>query len=320
MDYSVVIPVFNEVESIIELTDRIFMVFKSINKENNFEIIFIDDGSFDSTLEILENLSKEKTFVRFISLRKTFGKSYALISGFIKVTGNIVITMDGDLQDRPEDIPLLLEKLNEGYDVVSGWRHDRKDNLIKILGSKLFNSVVSYFGGIKLHDFNCGFKAYNVKVIKHVCIYGQYHRFIPLLAHLLGFKVTEVKISHAPRIFGVSKYPILRYQGFFDLLSILFTYKYKYSPLYFFGKIGLFFIIPSFSILVYLAFKHTLFVLGLGENYMARITLLLPLSTSFFTVGSNIFLTGFVCDFVLSHQSKDSIIDLLESIKKDDKK
>lgn len=314
MEYSVIVPVFNEAESLVELCDRIHKVFESIDKNETFEILFVDDGSTDSSKEIIKELCSERPYIKSIFLRKNFGKAMALTAGFIHAKGKAIITIDGDLQDNPEEIPRLIEKLNDGYDVVSGWKQKRHDSFVRVGGSWLFNRVVSYFGGIKLHDFNCGFKIYKADVIKNICVYGQNHRFIPLLAHFMGYKVTELPVTHSRRKHGFSKYPIVRYQGFFDLLSILFTHKYKFSPLYFFGALGLLFIVPSFATIFYLMFRHTLFVLGFGDNYISRITFLLPLSTTIGIVGVSVFLTGFVCDFILHHISNARIIDLVESI------
>ncbi len=318
MEYSVVVPIYNEAGSIVELTNRVYKVFESMGKGANFEILFVDDGSTDSSMEILKKLCNERIYVKSIILRKNIGKSFALTAGFMYVKGDYVVTIDGDLQDRPEDIPKMIAKLDEGYDLVSGWRQRRQDSRIRICGSWLFNGVVGYLGKISLHDFNCGFKAYRSKVIKKMVIYGQYHRFIPLLASLMGFKVAEISVTNDIRKYGVSKYRTFRYQGFFDLLSILFTFKYRFSPLYFFGGIGSVLIVPSSITILYLIFRHILFVIGVGDNYISKITLLLPLSTTLFLIGGSIFLTGFLCDFILSHQSSknfySSIDNLIEEI------
>ena len=314
-EYTVIVPIYCEAESIAELCDRIFKVFHSMNKASDFEVLFIDDGSTDSSKEIIKKLCGERSYIKSIFLHKNFGKASALTAGFMHAKGKAIITIDGDLQDSPEEIPRLIEKLNKGYDVVSGWKQKRHDSFMRIWGSWLFNRIVSYFGGIKLQDFNCGLKIYKADVIKNISVYGQNHRFIPLLAHLMGYKVTELPVSHSKRKYGFSKYPIFRYQGFFDLLSILFTHKYRFSPLYFFGIVGFLLIIPSFITIFYLIFRHVLFVLGFGDNYIAKISLLLPLSTTICVLGVNIFLTGLVCDFILHHYTrKNGIAYLLESI------
>ena len=304
MEYSLIIPVYNETESILALCERIFAVLNDM-RLSDFEILFVDDGSTDGSRNVLRKLSRQHENIKGIFLRQNFGKSHALVVGFNHARGKHIITMDADLQDRPEEMPKLIKKIHEGYDLVIGHKQNRKDSKIRVWGSWLFNKTVSYFGGLKLNDFNCGYKICKAEVFKSIAVFGQYHRFIPLLAHYSGYKVAEVPIKHAKRRYGISKYPTFRYQGVFDLLSILFTYKYKFSPLYFFGVLGGFFFIPSFIILFYLAFRHTLFILGLGENYISEITLLLPLATTVCILGVNIFLTGFVCDFILCHRADE---------------
>lgn len=314
MEYSVIVPVYNESKSLAELSDRIYSVFKGMDKEKNFEVLFVDDGSTDSSREILRGLCNEKPYVRSIFLRSNFGKSFALTSGFIYAEGVFIITIDGDLQDRPEEISKMIEKIKEGYDLVSGWRQMRQMSIFRTWGSWLFNRIVSCIGGVKLHDINCGLKIYKARVAKSLSIYGQHYRFIPLLANYEGFKIAETRVLHDKRKYGTSKYPAFRYQGFFDLLSILFIYKYKFSPLYFFGTLGLVLIIPSSAAIIYIAFRHTLFVLGIGENYITKISLLLPLSTTICILGVSIFLIGFLCDFILCHLGKNNAIASLQGV------
>ena len=304
MEYSLLIPLYNEEPSLEELCERIFAVFNDMRR-SDFEIIFVDDGSTDGSRNVLRKLTSQHGNIKGIFLRKNFGKAHALVAGFNHALGKHIITMDADLQDRPEEIPKLIKKILEGYDLVVGHKQNRKDSKIRAWGSWLFNKTVSYFGGLKLNDFNCGYKICKAQVFQNITVFGQYHRFIPLLAHYSGYKVAEVPIKHAKRSYGISKYSTFRYHGLFDLLSILFTYKYKLSPLYFFGVLGGCFAIPSFITLSYLAFRHTLFILGLGENYISQITLLLPLATTVCILGVNIFLTGFVCDFILCHRADE---------------
>lgn len=314
MEYSVIIPVFNESESFTELIGRLAKVFKSVGKENSFEIIFVDDGSTDSSKEILRNLCLQQACVRAIFLRKNSGKSFALNAGFIHAKGNFIITIDGDLQDRPEEIPRLIKKINEGYDLVSGWKKGRQDGIIRVLGSWIFNRVVSSFGGFRLHDFNCGFKIYKAEVFKSIFVYGQYYRFIPLLAHFLGFKVAELRILHDKRKYGVSKYSTFRYQGFFDFLSILFIYKYRFSPLYFFGTLGLFFIIPSSLVVFYLVGWHIVYLLGLGKGHILANRPLLAFSLTICLLGMQIFLTGLVCEYILHHQGNKRVAVYIDNL------
>jgi glycosyltransferase involved in cell wall biosynthesis len=314
MKYSVIVPVHNESKTIAELCSRIFNVFHSMGDVKNFEILILDDGSTDSSKKEINKLQSENKYIKGIFLRNNMGKSFALTVGFLNVDSDYIITMDGDLQDSPEDIPLLIKKLDEGYDLVTGWRQNRSDGVVRAYGSRLFNYVVSRFGGIRLHDFNCGFKIYKSKVIKNISVYGQFHRFIPLLAHLMGFRVTEAPVSHCKRKYGFSNYPAFRYNGIFDLMSILFTYRYSFSPLYFFGMLGFVVIIPSVAAILFIAYRHTLFVLGIGEDYISKTRFMLPLSFTTFLLGINIFLTGFVCDFILYHQNKKKFTERMQEM------
>ena len=212
----------------------------------NWEIIFIDDGSDDESYNIMRKLADEDNRVSIIQFFKNFGKADALSEGFKQADGDVVITIDADLQDDPAEIPRLVAKIQEGWDVVSGWKKDRKDPASKRIPSKLFNLVTRIFTGIKIHDFNCGLKAYRRKVVKAINVYGGLHRYIPALAGQKGFSVTEIEVNHRPREFGETKYGGNRFfHGFFDLFTMLFTSKYFDRPLHFFGFIGLFCILIS---------------------------------------------------------------------------
>lgn len=300
--YSVVVPVFCESESLVELADRVAAVFSELGRDESFEIVFVDDGSTDETPTVIEMLCQRSDHIRAVTLRRNCGKSTALMMGFAYAVGDFVITMDGDLQDNPEDIPKLLEKLDEGYDLVSGWRHDRKDSRVRKLGSRLFNGVVGRYTRLRLHDFNCGFKVYRRRVATSLCLYSQYHRYTPLLAHRLGFKVAEVKIDNSERRYGISKYRTFRYQSIFDLLSIVFVYRYGTSPLHFFGILSAIFVIPSFSFLLYSAVRQVLWLLGFGDEFMLQLDPMLGLSLAALVLGAIVFLVGFMCDFILHHQ------------------
>ena len=239
MDISVVVPLYNEEESLAQLYKEIKDV---MTKENyTYEVIFVDDGSNDNSLQVLEELHEKETSVVVVSFARNYGKSAALSIGFDRAIGDIIITMDADLQDDPIAIPNFIQKLNEGYDVVSGWKQKRLDNVItKNIPSKLFNFTVSKMAGIRLHDFNCGFKAYRKEAAKTLDVYGERHRFLPALAFWNGFRVTEVPVPHRARQFGVSKFGIDRFfNGFFDLATLLFLRKYMRNPLHFFGLIGI---------------------------------------------------------------------------------
>lgn len=233
---SLVIPVFNEEEAL----PHLYSALNSILGHDKYcEMLFIDDGSRDGSLEVLHLLEQQDPRVRVIAFRRNFGKAAALDCGFKEARGKVIITMDADLQDAPEEIPNFLSKLKEGYDLVSGWKYHRYDPLSKTLPSRLFNRVTAAFSGIDLHDFNCGFKAYRREVVRELDLYGELHRYIPVLAHWRGFKVAEIKVKHNPRLYGISKYGWERFaRGFFDLLTVTLLTRYIRRPLHFFGSIG----------------------------------------------------------------------------------
>ncbi|MCX7770580.1 MAG: glycosyltransferase family 2 protein [Proteobacteria bacterium] len=247
---SIVIPLFNEEESLKPLYERLIGVF-----QDNVEFIFVDDGSTDRSLQILEDLSKKDTRVKVISFRRNFGKSSALSAGFKKASGDIIVTMDADLQDQPEEVPKLIEKLKEGYDLVIGWKYPRKDPISKRLPSKVINSITGFFTGLKIHDMNSGLKVMRKDVIQEVAMYGELHRYMPHLAHMKGFKVTEVKVKHSERKFGKSKFGAKRFlAGIFDLLTIIFLGKFGKKPLHFFGLFGLILFLIGLCINIYIAY------------------------------------------------------------------
>lgn len=309
--YSVVVPVHCEAATLPDLCDRVERVFAQMGCGDRFEMLVVDDGSTDDTPLVLQQLAKERRYVRYITFRRNFGKALALMAGFQYVNGNVLITMDGDLQDNPEDIPAFLSKLNEGYDLACGWRRNRADKSSRKIGSKIFNATVALTTGLGIHDINCGFKAYRAEVVRAICIYGHYHRYIPVLAHLVGFKVGEVSVVNSERKYGSSKYSTFRYQGFFDLLSILFIHKYGLSPLHFFGTASMALLIPSTAELLYLLSQFILFLLGHNEGYVPLNRPLLLLSLVGILVGVIIFFTGFVCDFILHHQIRGRINEIL---------
>jgi len=250
---SVIIPLYNEEESISELADSVKNAFSKLNYD--YEIIFVDDGSTDKSYEIIKDINVRDNKVHCIKFRRNYGKSAALAAGFKKAKGDIVITMDADLQDDPEEIPELIEKINSGYDLVSGWKKIRHDPFIKKHTSKFFNFSTSVISGVRLHDFNCGLKAYKKDVIKSVQIYGELHRFIPAMAHLSGFKVTEKIVKHHPRKYGKTKFGFSRFlNGFFDLLTVYFTSKFIRKPLHLFGFAGLVFLLLGLIITLYLTY------------------------------------------------------------------
>lgn len=262
MKISFIIPVFNEQYSLKELFKRI----QGVCHENNispFEVIFIDDGSTDNSWEIIEDLVHNNSqIVKGVRFRKNFGKSTALNTGFKLAEGEIVITMDADLQDDPQEIPNFLANLDEGYDLVSGWKKIRHDPFHKVIPSRFFNFVTSQLSGVKLHDFNCGFKAYRSEILPKIELYGELHRYIPVMVGGLGFRITEIPVTHHPRNYGKSKFGVERYfRGFIDLLTVLMITNYHQKPSHLFSGIGIFFGLIGSITLLYLI---VLWFMGLG--------------------------------------------------------
>jgi len=252
-DLSILVPVRDEAESVGELAARVAVVVESLGL--GFEIVFVDDGSADATAERVREAHLRDRRVKLVRLRRNFGKAAALCAGFDHCRGSIVVTMDGDLQDEPEEIPRLLEALHSReLDLVSGWKRRRHDPVSKRLPSRLFNWVTRRLAQVDLHDFNCGFKAYRREVLEQVSIYGELHRYIPVLASRRGFRVGEIEVRHHPRRHGASKYGWDRlYKGLLDLITVLFITKYTRRPLHLFGVIGLLFLGLGFGINLYLA-------------------------------------------------------------------
>jgi glycosyltransferase involved in cell wall biosynthesis len=235
---SVVIPLLNERDSIMELYSRLTEVLSA--RGTGHELLFIDDGSTDGSLDVLLRIRENDRRAKIVSFKRNFGKSAALSEGFRIARGDIVVTIDADLQDDPGEIPGLIDRLDEGYDLVSGWKVDRRDPLSKTFPSKIWNLMTSLVSGIKLHDFNCGLKAYRGSVVKRISVYGELHRFIPVLAAWEGFKVTEKEVTHSERKYGQSKYGTKRFlNGIFDLITVMFITRRATSPLHFFGRIAL---------------------------------------------------------------------------------
>lgn len=238
VDISVVIPLLNEEDSLEELHRRLTEVLGDLG--GSYEIMFINDGSTDNSAAVLDKLHETDEHVAVIHFRTNFGKAAALDAGFKAARGARIITLDADLQDDPKEIPRLLEALDEGFDLVSGWKKVRHDPWHKTVPSKLFNAVVRRFSGLPLHDFNCGFKAYNAEALEDLNLYGELHRYIPVLVAFRGFKVTELAVEHHPRKHGASKYGIERFaKGFFDLLTVVLNTRYRSRPLHLFGLVGL---------------------------------------------------------------------------------
>ena len=251
-DLSVVVPVLNERDGLPELLAEIEGACDSLGLA--WEVIFVDDGSTDGSAELLERLAAEHEAVRLVRLRRNFGKSAALGAGFEHSSGDIVVTLDGDGQDDPGEIPALVSKLDEGFQLVSGWKRDRQDPTLRRWASRLFNWVTARLSGVGLHDFNCGLKAYRGDLARSLQLYGELHRYIPVLAVQRGWRVTEIPVNHRPRRHGRSKFGFERYaRGPFDLLTVLFIGRYQYRPLHLFGGLGLALILAGVVISAYLA-------------------------------------------------------------------
>jgi glycosyltransferase involved in cell wall biosynthesis len=247
---SVVVPAYNEAESLPELFRELAAELEKLGRP--WEVILVDDGSRDGTDRAIEALAAADPRVRGIALRRNFGKSAALATGFKLAKGELVVTMDADLQDDPAELPRMIEALEGGFDLVSGWKRNRQDPITKTLPSRLFNAVTSWVAGIRLHDFNCGFKVYRREVTEALEVYGELHRFMPALAHWRGFRVGELPVHHRARRFGQSKFGAARFvNGFLDLMSAAFISTSALKPLHVFGRIGLGFLALGMAIAVY---------------------------------------------------------------------
>ncbi len=292
---SVVIPLLNEEESLGELVSRLTPVLET-ETAGRYEVIFIDDGSTDGSYEVLRQLNRRNGKIHCLRFRRNYGKSAALAVGFAQAKNDIVITMDADLQDDPLEIPNLVQKINEGYDLVSGWKKRRKDPLEKRIPSKFFNFVTSTVSGIKLHDFNCGLKAYRREVIKTVQVYGEMHRYIPALAHWEGFRIAELPVTHHARKFGNSKFGFSRYfKGFLDLLTVVFTTRFIKRPLHLFGTLGALFTIAGFSIDLMLSIEW-----ALNQTSLTNRPLML-MGIAFIIVGVQLISIGLVGEMIVKN-------------------
>jgi glycosyltransferase involved in cell wall biosynthesis len=294
-DLSIVIPLYNEEESLPELISWIDRVVKLEKLET--EVILIDDGSTDSSWEIIRQLQAEYPIIKAIKFRRNYGKSAGLNAGFRKASGKLVMTMDADLQDSPDEIPLLITFLTENeFDLVSGWKKVRHDPVSKTWPSKLFNRVTQQMSGIELNDFNCGLKIYRREVIKSVQLYGEMHRYIPVIAKWSGFKrIGEKVVEHRARKYGVSKFGIERFfNGFLDLLTLFFLGKFGKRPMHFFGTIGIFSFLAGLCILFYLSISKLFFQ---TEGMATRPLFYLGILTVI--VGTQLFLTGFLAELIV---------------------
>ncbi len=299
MDISVVVPLYNEEESLQELTTWI----KKVMDQNGFtyEILLIDDGSNDRSWNVIEQLSSNNPCIKGIKFRRNHGKSAALFCGFEAASGNVVITMDADLQDSPDEIPELYKMITEDkFDMVSGWKKKRYDPIMKTLPSKLFNGTARLASGIKLHDFNCGLKAYRKEVVKSIEVYGEMHRYIPILAKHAGFKkIGEKVVQHQARKYGQTKFGFERFiNGYLDLLSVTFISRFGKKPMHFFGLLGTFMMIFGFAAAVYVgAHKLTMLARGIRAPLVTDNPYFF-LALTCMIIGVQLFLAGFVAELV----------------------
>lgn len=293
---SIIAPVYNEEENLEDLYKALIHNLSKLDA--NYEVIFVDDGSTDSSLEILKKIAKESRQIKIYSFRKNRGKAEALTLGFQKAKGDLIVTLDADLQDRPEEIGKLIKKQKEGFDLVCGWRKDRKDAFKTKLSSKLFNLIASMFWGLKLHDYNCGLKLYVKDAAKSLNLYGGMHRFIPLLVADQGFRVTEVAVEHAQRKYGKSKYGFSKiWKDFPDIFTMLFLSKYSKRPFHFFGVAGGASVLAGIIILGYLSYLHFQDI-AIGQRPLLFLGMLLVIS------GFQLFFTGFLADLIINISSK----------------
>lgn len=305
MKLSFVIPVFNEEKSLKVLHKEIIENIPN----TTYEIIFIDDGSTDNSYTVIEEIAREDANIKPIRFRTNFGKAAALQAGFDKAQGEIIFTMDADLQDDPKEIPRFIEKIDEGYDLVSGWKKKRKDPIMKRWPSKFFNLITSMVFHLRLHDYNCGYKAYCRDAAKSLNIYGELYRYIPAIVWSKGFSVTEIVVTHHKRKFGKSKYGASRLiRGFLDLLTVTMITKYRRSPLYLFGASGLIISLIGFIISVWLAVKKIFFGMSLSNRPLLFLGILL------IVVGVQLISLGLLGEMIVySSRQKNKKSDELES-------
>jgi glycosyltransferase involved in cell wall biosynthesis len=299
MDLTVVVPAYNEAESLPELAEWIDRV--CTGSSISYEVIIIDDGSSDGTWETVRRLAAANSRIKGIRFRRNYGKAAALQTGFGEASGEVVITMDADLQDSPDEIPELVRMVREeGYHIVSGWKKKRYDPFIKRTTSKLYNYTARKFSGIRLHDFNCGLKAYDGEVVKSIEVYGEMHRYIPMLAREAGFRnIGEKIVQHRARKYGVTKYGLDRFlKGYLDMLTISFITRFSKSPMHFFGALGTLMFITGFIMAAYLGVRKLVFV---WQNMRAPLVTDSPyfyIALAVMIIGSFLFLTGFLAELV----------------------
>ncbi|MCM1137676.1 MAG: glycosyltransferase family 2 protein [Duncaniella sp.] len=321
MDISVVIPLYNEAESLPELAAWIDRVMK--NDDFTYEVLFIDDGSTDDSWKIIHSIHEQYPSMRGISFRRNYGKSPALNTGFKAAQGDVVITMDADLQDSPDEIPELYRMImRDGYDLVSGWKRKRYDPLSKTIPTKLFNATARKVSGIKnLHDFNCGLKAYRLDVVKHIEVYGDMHRYIPYLAKNAGFThIGEKVVQHQARKYGSTKFGLDRFvNGYLDLATLWFTGKFGAKPMHFFGLLGSMMFIIGFIAVIVVGFGK-LYHMYSGDDYkLVTESPYFFLALTTMILGTMLFLTGFIGELVVRNSPSRNHYEIKETIETIDK-
>lgn len=302
---SVIVPLFNERESLFELLERLYAAMREkelrdlLGKPFSFEIVMVDDGSTDGSGEVIGSIIQEKPEVRLISFQRNFGKTAALSAGFLAASGDYVCTIDADLQDDPFAIRPMLEKLLEGYDLVSGWKKDRRDPFSKTIPSKVFNLTTRLFTGITIHDFNCGLKVYRREVTRRLDLHGEMHRYIPVLADWMGFRIAELPVRHSTRKFGSSKFGTSRFfPGLFDFLSVLFITRYLRRPMHFFGMAGLLSFVSGFTISLYVTLDKILLNKPVSNRPILFLGILLLI------LGVQLFSTGLLGELFTTSMTK----------------
>jgi dolichol-phosphate mannosyltransferase len=293
---SVVVPVHDEERTVALLFGELQAALDPLGEP--WEAVFVDDGSTDGSFAALTRLHSDQPGVRVVRLRRNFGKAAALAAGFAQAEGDVVVTIDADLQDDPAEIPRLLAKLDEGFDLVSGWKAHRRDPFARRLLSRIFNWVTGRVSGLRLHDLNCGLKAYRAEVVQGLRLYGELHRFIPVLAHYRGYRIAELPVNHRPREHGRSRYGVERYlRGFLDLLTVSFIGRYRYRPLHMFGGLGLVLGTVGFGVLVYLT------IVKLNGHAIGQRPLLI-LGVLLVVVGLQFFSLGLISELITSQHEE----------------
>ncbi|MEI8185855.1 MAG: glycosyltransferase family 2 protein [Chlorobiaceae bacterium] len=312
---SIIVPLFNEQESLPDLIGQLYTALHEKELRNlftepfSFEIIMVDDGSTDSSASLISDLILSRPELRLISFQRNFGKTAALSAGFMAATGDYICTIDADLQDDPFAIKEMMLKIQDGYDLVSGWKQQRKDPLSKTLPSRLFNLVTRFFTGITIHDFNCGLKVYRKEVTRRLELRGDMHRYIPVLAEWMGFKIAELPVRHQARKFGITKYNSSRFfSGLFDFLSVLFITRYLRRPMHFFGMAGLISFFLGFTISLYVTLDKILLHKPVSNRPILFLGILLLI------LGVQLFSTGLLGEMLSTSSSKESLFAVRETV------